>query len=386
MEWNIPLMPKEEGERRHRAIRELMEFRGIDCLIIAGHQGNYGARASNFRYVANYAMWFDDEYIVFPLEGESFMITFNSAHYDWAKRVSWIPVKTRGISGLRNYVTDIVAVVKERGYEEGTLGIVDPETMPAYVYAGLLEKLPRAKFLNARDCVSQVRMIKSPIEIEFMEKAALCADKGFEAMKAATKLGAKDRDIFNAMESALTANGAEPPSFSLHCSGPLEAKGINFPYGPQDRVLQAGDAVFNEITPSYGGYWVQLCRPICLGKPSDNLKRMFDLNVKMYHRTVELLKPGSVYGDIDAEMRAMAKKDGFDPVNAFSLQHIGLDIFDRIPRRTILRPGMTLVNHPWTEYPPNKAEWGGHTIGDTYVITEGKPKALTKLPLEMSIV
>jgi hypothetical protein len=64
--WNIPNFPKEEGERRHRAIKEQMEFRGIDCLIIAGHEGNYGARTASFRYVSNYAMWFDDEYIVFP--------------------------------------------------------------------------------------------------------------------------------------------------------------------------------------------------------------------------------------------------------------------------------------------------------------------------------
>jgi hypothetical protein len=81
-----------------------MELRGIDCLIIAGHEGNYGARTANFRYVSNYAMWYDDEYIVFPLEGEPSLIAFNTAHYDWAKRGCWIPIKVRGISGMRNYV------------------------------------------------------------------------------------------------------------------------------------------------------------------------------------------------------------------------------------------------------------------------------------------
>jgi len=385
MDWKIPVMPKEEGERRHRAIREQMEFRGIDCLIVAGHQGNYGARTSSFRYISNYSMWFDDEYIVFPLEGESFLIAFNSAHYDWAKRVCWIPVKTRGISGARNYVNDIVAVVKERGYEEGTLGIVDPETMPAYVYSGLLQKLPRAKFVNARDLLAQVRLVKSPIEIEFLERAGECADKGFEAIKAVAKRGAKDREVWNAMESALTAHGAEPPSFSLYASGPFEEKGINAPYGPVDRVLKDGDQVVSEITPSYGGYWVQLCRPVSLGKPSDQVKRTFDVHVEMYHKTVEMFRPGIVYGDIDVKMREMAKENGFDPNNAFSVQHIGLDIIERIPKRTVLRPGMAIVNHPWIEYPPGKGEWGGHMIGDTYIITESKPKCLSKRPFEMTI-
>ena len=384
--WKIPNFPKEEGERRHRAIRELMEFRGIDCLIIAGHEGNYGARTANFRYVSNYAMWFDDEYIVFPLDGEPLAILFNSAHYDWAKRICWIPIKTRGISGLRDYVSDIATAVKDRGYEEGTLGIVDPETMPASVYSGLLSKLPKAKFVNAKDLLGQVRMIKSPAEQEFMEKAAECADKGFEAMKAIAKPGVPDRDVWNAMESAMTAHGAEPPSFSLYASGPWERKGINFPHGPVDRLLENGDLVLNEICPSYGGYWAQLCRPISLGKPTDVFLKAFDVSVEMYNKTVELLRPGTIYGEIDAKMREIASKHGYDPTNAFSLQHVGLDIIERIPKRTVLRPGMTIMNHPWIEYPPKKAEMGGHIIGDTYIVTEGKPKSFTKLPFELTVL
>jgi Xaa-Pro aminopeptidase len=363
-----------------------MEFRGIDCLIIAGHEGNYGARTANFRYVSNYAMWYDDEYIVFPLEGESSLIAFNTAHYDWAKRVCWIPIKVRGISGMRNYVLDITTSVKELGYEEGTLGIVDMETMPASIYSGLLKKLPKARFVDARDLLVQVRMIKSPAELKFVEKAGECADRGLEAIKAIAKPGISDRAVWNAMEGAMTAHGAEPPSFTLYASGPWEEKGINFPHGPTDRVLKEGDMVFNEITPSYGGYWVQLCRPISLGKPTDSFKKAFDVQVEMYNKTVELLKPGNVYGEIDAKMREMAAKNGYDPVNAFSLQHVGLDIIDRIPKRTVLRPGMTIVNHPWIEYPPKKGEMGGHIIGDTYIITEGEPKCLSKVPFELVII
>jgi Xaa-Pro aminopeptidase len=384
--WSIPNFPKEEGERRHRAIKELMEFRGIDCLIIAGHQGNYGARTANFRYVSNYAMWFDDEYIVFPMEGEPFLICFNTAHVDWAKRICWIPVKTRGISGMRDYVSDLATAVKERGYEEGTLGIVDMETMPASIYSRLLVKLPKAKFVEAKDLLGQVRMVKSPAELAFMEKAGECADKGFEGIKATAKPGVKDREVWSAMESAMTAYGAEPPSFSLYASGPWEEKGINFPYGPVDRVLKSGDQVLNEITPSYGGYWAQLCRPVSLGKPADSFKKAFDVQVEMYNKTVELLRPGNVYGDIDAKMREIAAKNGYDPTNAFSLQHVGLDIIERIPKRTVLRPGMVLVNHPWIEFPPKKGEVGGHIIGDTYIITEGKPKCLSKVPFELVIV
>jgi hypothetical protein len=35
---------------------------------------------------------------------------------------------------------------------------------------------------------------------------------------------------------------------------------------------------------------------------------------------------------------------------------------------------MTIVNHLWIEYLPKKGEMGGHIIGDTHIITEGRTK------------
>jgi len=43
-QWQIPIFSKEEGERRHRKIRELMASRGIDWSHHLGHLGCTGAR------------------------------------------------------------------------------------------------------------------------------------------------------------------------------------------------------------------------------------------------------------------------------------------------------------------------------------------------------
>lgn len=52
MAWEIPLFPIEEKIRRHNAIRELMAFRKIGCLIIPGTHSNYGANRANMKYIA----------------------------------------------------------------------------------------------------------------------------------------------------------------------------------------------------------------------------------------------------------------------------------------------------------------------------------------------
>jgi Xaa-Pro aminopeptidase len=378
MAWEIPLLPIEEKIRRHKAIRELMEFRKVDCLIIPGMHSNFGGGRANIRYISNYAQWFDDEYILFPVEGEPLLFAWSLAHADWAKRISWIPVK---VSNEREYVKDMANEIKKLGLEAKTLGVVDMRIMSSYTYNGLIRELPGATFVDATDILQTLRLVKSPKELEFVRKAGEIADIGFKAMLEAAEVGVPDCDVWTACESALIRAGAEPPSFTLYCSGPWPEKGVGFIYGPMNRILQKGDIVFNEITPSYGGYWVQLCRAIVLGEPSDDFKRAYDAQVEIYNLAEQELRKGSTVSDLESKARALAAKRGYFLL--ITLQHIGLQITDRIPRDTIFRPGMYFVNHPWTEYPIDMRHVGGHIIGDTLIITEDAPEHLSKIPFKL---
>jgi Xaa-Pro dipeptidase len=380
MSWEIPLFDEEEKNRRHAAILELMEFRKIDCLVIPGMHANYGANRANIRYVSNYAQWFDDEYITFPLKGEPCLYAWSSAHYDWAKRISWIPVKQ---SSEVDYVNDMIDEIKKMGIETGTLGIVDERIMPLKTYLGLRKGLPHAEFVDATDILLTIRLAKSPKELEFVKKSAEIADIGFKAMLEVAEVGVKDVDVWTACESAMTRAGAEPPSFSLYVSGPWREKGIGFTYGPMNRVLEKGDVIYNEITPSFGGYWVQLCRPISLGEPTDEFKRAFDLQMEVYDMVVKEMTPGNTQGNIRQKAKALAEKEGW--FLKIVLQHMGLQITERIPLNTLFRPGMYFVNHPWMEYPLESPEFGGHIIGDTIIVTENEAERLTKIPYEIYI-
>lgn len=378
MAWDIPLSPVEEKTRRHNAIREMMAFRKIDCLIIPGMHSNYGAGRANIRYVSNYAQWYDDEYITFPLVGDPLLFAWSSAHYDWAVRISWIPVK---MSSERDYIKDMADEIRRLGLDKKTLGIVDLRIMPAQTYLGLMKELPSAAFVDASDILLLIRLVKSPTELQFVRKAAEIADIGFKAMLDATEVGADDRDVWSACERAMTQAGAEPPSFSLYCSGPWPDKGIGFIYGPMNRRLQKGDIVFNEITPCYGGYWMQLCRAIVLGEPSDDFKRAYDAQVEVYDLANQELKAGNSVAALEKKAHELAKTRGY--FLKIVLQHMGLQITERIPTSTMFRPGMYFVNHPWAEYPYEAPEVGGHIIGDTVIVTDGFPERLTKLPFQL---
>jgi len=378
MAWEIVLFPIEEKMRRHKAICELMAFRKIDCLLIPGTHSNYGAGRANIRYVSNYAQWYDDEYITFPLEGEPLLFAWSSAHYDWATRISWIPVK---LSSERDYIKDIAHEIKRLGLETKILGIVDMRVMPAFTYVGLIKELPHATFVDATDILLTLRLVKSPKELDFVRKAGEIADIGFKAMLEAAEVGAPDRNVWTACESALVRAGAEPPSFTLYCSGPWPEKGVGFVYGPMDRRLEKGDIIFNEITPCYGGYWIQLCRAIVLGEPSDDFKRAYEVQVEVYRLAEEELRKGNTVFELEKKAQELAAKKGY--YLKITLQHMGLQITERIPANTILRPGMYFVNHPWTEFPMDKREVGGHIIGDTLIVRDGAPEHLSQIPFQL---
>jgi Xaa-Pro aminopeptidase len=384
LSWNLPRFSKDEGDRRHQAVRAEMELRGIDCLIVPGHLGNYGSKAANFQYLSNYRMWFDDEYIVFFRDSEGTIFTRSEAHANWANRISWIPAVCEG--GKNHYVKAIVDLLKEKGYDKSTIGVVDMEILPASVYLGIVGALPKATIIEAKDVILRQRMIKSPLEIEFMRRAGECADRGFEAMRDTAKVGVEDSEVWTACETALTRSGAEPPSFTLYVSGPWKGRGIGFPYGPNPRTLERGDLVLNEITPCYGGYFVQLCRPISLGKPDEAFLHAYEVSLEIYHLALEYLKPGYLLKDVEGKIIALAKAKGYRSSPNAGIQNIGLDITERIPKGAPLRSGMTTVVHAWIDHPISNPTVGGHTIGDTVVIGDSGAESLSTLPLELTVL
>lgn len=388
-EWQIPIFSEEEGKRRHRLIKDLMDFRGINCLIIAGTTANYKAGYADIRYISQFINWFDDEYCVFPLEGEAVLYVWMWQHEYWAKRVSWIPIETTGAAlGLGSgYAEYIIKKIKKMGLEKSTIGIVTKKTMPVYIYEALKEGLPEAKFVEAGDILFINRLYKSPEEVEFVRKAGECADIGFKAMVNAAKPGITNYELIAECEAAMIKAGAEVGSFTLFDTKQWP-NGWGFPYGGNMRKLQKGDIILNEITPCFGGYYVQLCRPICLGKPPADFVELYEIHREMYRIARNDLRPGNVRREIDAKVAkyAMSKKN-------FTWASPIIQCMDSIVApnfRAALAPGQVFQIHPFTNpsEPDMQAMKGhmGHIIGDTCIVTEDEPECVSKLPFELTIV
>ena len=69
----MDILTPEERERRWKRIRDAMEKRGLECLIVWGTFGFHRNLAANLKYLSNMTT---EGYLLFPLEGEPTLIIF----------------------------------------------------------------------------------------------------------------------------------------------------------------------------------------------------------------------------------------------------------------------------------------------------------------------
>jgi Xaa-Pro dipeptidase len=386
-EQDVLKFSKEEIERRHKKIRELMQLRGIDCLIITGHGGTHGAELANICYVAGLSGFFQGPFVLFPFAEDPVLFAASPVMAVGVRKASRIPVESvvfRPGTRIRDYATSLVAEIKKMGLEKGTIGIASMRVMPADVYGVIRRDLPYANFVSAADVLLEARQIKSPEEMAFVRKSGECADKGFEAIVEAAQPGVTEEELIAYCDMAMIKAGALRGNFILLGSGPWAEKNGTIGAGTRRR-LQKGDLVLNEITSCYGGYYTQLCVPVSLGSdvPDDFIKLM-DIHRRMHKTALDQLRPGNWITEIENRVAEAAALMGGDFRRAWATQSVELaEAFFKL--NTEVRAGMSYVVHPWTELSSGKG-FQGHTIGNTCILTDGEPEIVHKSSLELRIV
>jgi len=382
----------EEFKRRYDKIRELMQLRDIDCLVITGNDSFYGSYAADLVYVTGQAPMMGG-FFVFPLEGEPLTFIAGGGGGIGPIPVQMVPFKKGKGEGrrIRDWATGIANQIKELGLERGRIGISDMRVMPAGVYMDLLEYLPHAKFMPAGDLLLECRRIKSPEEQEFVRKSGEAADRGIEAIMSAARPGVTERELVNACEFAMIEAGAERGNFIILTSAPWKERdgSMSIPMRP-DRKLKKGDLILNELSPNYGGYYVQQCVPISVGVGEKDMPKsfndLFGLHKEMYELARSELKPGPTVTDIEKKIAELVSSRGnFSRALALQVGELAESHF-RL-NYAEMKAGMTWVNHPWTEPPDGKPGFRGHFLGNTFIVTEGEPEVTSRINcLELHVV
>jgi Xaa-Pro aminopeptidase len=346
----------EERDRRYKAIRELMEQHGYDCLIITGRDG-YITRG-NLRYVTSYGVNFGEQYCLFPADGEpvflgSVMASAQVRRAGWvAESVIVTDASEQVISAIRNY---------DKGNRIGLVGL--PYTsVPLYL---ALNRSFHDRLCDATPLFMQLRLIKSGEEVELIRASAAVADRAYEVAREMTKPGLTDYRICGEVKRAVYAMGSEY-SMEFMDIGPA---GLNL-FHPVGKTLGEQDALALEITPACQGYYAQLTVSIPATSYRDSVQPLLTAWRAALALGEALLGPGIMVSDLCRQVSEAIAAHGYK--SHLRLGHgIGLDALDIFSlsqdESTVLKPGMTLAFHPCVALGEGSEAIG---MGYTYLITD----------------
>lgn len=227
--------------------------------------------------------------------------------------------------------------------------------------------------------VESIRTIKEPEEMALIAQAAGISDSAFVHVIGKIHIGMTEKEVAWEIEKFMREHDSQPVPFELIvAAGPNSA----LPHArPSLRPIKAGEPMVIDIGARVGGYASDLTRTICLGKPDDTFKKVYDTVLGAQLAALALIKEGMTGEMADSLARTVIKEAGYAEAFGHALGH-GVGLAPHEPPRLgpnsteVLTSGMVFTVEPGIYLPG----WGGVRIEDLVVMENGQLKVLSKAP------
>jgi len=251
-----------------------------------------------------------------------------------------------------------------------------------------------SKFFDVSKNLMKLRMIKSKEEIEIIKNGARIADIGGEEIVNNIKVGASELEIAITgrdrmeREIAKTYPDAEYMDTWAWFQSGINTDGAHNP--KTSRKLLSGDILSLNTFPMISGYYTALERTLFLNDIDDASLKVWEANIKVHKKGLELIKPGVKCSDICHELNDLFTQLGYLQYRTFGYGHSfgvlshfygresGLELREDI--ETILEPNMVISMEPMIMIPEGKPGAGGYREHDVLVINENGAENITKFP------
>ncbi|HYG80013.1 MAG TPA: Xaa-Pro aminopeptidase, partial [Pyrinomonadaceae bacterium] len=260
--------------------------------------------------------------------------------------------------------------------------------------------------IDTASITHEMRLFKSPEEIELMQRAADIAAEGHVAAMKAARPGMNEYEIEALIEYTFRKNGASGPAYTSIVGGGANATVLH--YINNDAVLQDGDLLLIDAGAEYGGYASDITRTFPVnGRFTPAQRDIYDLVLKTQMACVERVRPGTSVdelknysielltegmvrlGLLNGDPKKLIEEEKYKQFYMHGLGHfLGLDVHD-VGRYHIkdearrLEPGMVMTVEPGlyvatdTKDIPKKYLGIGVRIEDDVLVTEDSPRVLS---------
>jgi len=258
----------------------------------------------------------------------------------------------------------------------------------------LRNRYPLHNYQRATPILTTLRLIKSPQELEVLQKAIGITANAFKRVLQMVKPGVGEYEIEAEIIHEYIRSKATGHSFH-----PIVASGADaciLHYIANNKICRDGDLLLLDTGAEYSNYAGDLSRTIPInGRFSPRQKQVYNACLRVMRSATQLLVPGScldsyqkevmpVMADELAGLGLIAVRDSQNEEAVLSAakkyfphstsHFLGLDVHDEGHKFEVFKPGMVLTCEPGIYIPE---EGIGVRIENNILITEDKPRDLT---------
>ena len=258
----------------------------------------------------------------------------------------------------------------------------------------LQDALSEAELVDISKMTMRQRMVKSAEEIELIRNGAQVADIGGAACVEAIQEGVPEYEVaLHSTQAMVREISRRYPESDIMDTWTWFQSGINTDgaHNPvSTRKIQKGDILSLNCFPMIGGYYTALERTLFFDHASDRHLEIWNVNVEVHRRGLELIRPGTRCCDIAEELNEIFSKHDLLQYRTFgyghsfgSLSHYygreaGLELREDI--ETVLEPNMVVSIEPMVMLPETLPGAGGYREHDILVVTEDGAEDITAFP------
>jgi Xaa-Pro aminopeptidase len=222
----------------------------------------------------------------------------------------------------------VAGLLGTSGVDPAARLLVDPGLWALHLLA-LQRALPGRGFGLASEVTRDLRMTKSPEEIERLRAAAHAADRVVTRIAAGRLVGRTEADVAREVRERLIDEGHEQATFAIVASGPNSASPH---HDPGERVIQPGDPIVLDIGGMRQGYGSDTTRTLWVTGgdpdrgPDEEFRTIFGLVHEANAAATAAVQIGVTCGDLDATARQVIENGGYGEAFLHRLGHgIGLE-------------------------------------------------------------
>ena len=258
----------------------------------------------------------------------------------------------------------------------------------------LQDALSDAELVDISKMTMRQRMVKSAEEIELIRNGAQVADIGGAACVEAIGEGVPEYEVaLHSTQAMVREISRRYPESDIMDSWTWFQSGINTDgaHNPvSTRKIQKGDILSLNCFPMIGGYYTALERTLFFDHVSERHLEIWDANVEVHRRGLELIRPGARCCDIAEELNEIFSKHDLLQYRTFGYGHsfgslchyygreAGLELREDI--ETVLEPNMVVSMEPMVMLPETLPGAGGYREHDILVVTDDGAENITAFP------